>query len=70
MSVEKYINENGQEVTILHNGDKEFDDFMSQFHAPDYSHIVLDEKCPFNKDNYAKKLGLIRNKDCENTEYL
>lgn len=71
MSVEKYINENGEEVTILHNGTKEFDEFWSRHcHPFDYSHIIPGEICPYSKDEFAQSLGLTRNKDSEEFESL
>lgn len=71
MSAEKYINEDCQEVTILRNGTKEFDEYWSKHYHPfDYSSIIPGEKCPFDKDLFAKELELTRNKDCKECENL
>lgn len=69
MSTEKYIDENGQEITVLQNETDEFEDFYTKNHyAIDYSEILPGEPCPYSKDELAKFLGLSRDINSQEKE--
>lgn len=69
MSAEKYVDENGQEITVLQNETDEFEDFYTKNHyAIDYSEILPGEPCPYSKDELAKFLGLSRDINSQEKE--